>query len=201
METHTIEQYNFWKKRELSWSQISQFQYNQEVWYNKYLLGKKTPTNAAMEFGSIVGRRLASEPDYLPLVPRGTEYEKELRCEIGGIPCIGFIDSFDMGKKLMCEYKTGKSWDKDRADLHGQLRMYALMLMIQDKIKPEDLTIKLVSLETTESGDFTMQFVKGMKPVIHEVKLTTKDCLLFGAELLKIVKEMETYALAYKVKE
>lgn len=189
--------------RPLSWSQISQFQYNPEIWYDKYILNKRTPTNAAMEFGTIVGRRLASEPGYLPEIERieGGIYEKELRFKVGGINIIGYIDWFHPDLKSLKEFKTGKSWTKEKAEEHGQLKLYSLGLMIQENIKPEDLTIRLYSMETESRGDFTMTFVKGMKPVVHEVKLTTRDCLMFGAELLNIVKEMEEYVdskLAYK---
>jgi len=183
------------KQRPLSWSAISQFRdYSKEEWYNKYILGKRTPENAAMTFGKLVGDRLQNEPSYLPEIERdGGIYEKRLECKIGKIPCIGFIDWFHPDKKYLWEFKTGKAWDKEKADNHGQLRMYALMLMIQENIRPEDLTIRVYSMETEARGDFTMTFVKNMKPIIHEVKLTTKDCLMFGAELVKIVKEMEEY--------
>lgn len=181
-----------YKKRPLSWSAISSFQYDPEQWYKKYVLNERPPENAAMTFGKIVGERLANDPTYLPEVPRAERFEHELRCKIGGIECIGFIDSYTPGK-LLLEYKTGKPWDAMKAKDHGQLKMYALMLYIIDGVKPEELTIKLVSMETEARGDFSMTFVKNMKPLIFEVKLTTRDVLMFGAKLTKIVKEMEEY--------
>lgn len=182
------------KTRPLSWSSISQFQYDKEKWYEKYVLGARTPENAAMSFGKIVGERLAKEQDYLPLVPRGKIYEYELRaCIDDDIDMIGFIDSYDPENKQLYEYKTGKLWDKEKADNHGQLKMYALMLFLKEQIKPEDLNIYLVSMETEARGDFTMTFVKGMKPVIFEVKLTTKDVLMFATQIINTVKEMKEY--------
>jgi predicted RecB family nuclease len=188
------------KQRPLSWSAISQFRdYSKEEWYNKYILGKRTPENAAMTFGKLVGDKFQYDPTFLPEVERHKDgtYEYELRCNIGKIPCIGFIDFYYPEGKLLLELKTGKTWDKEKAEGHQQLHMYALMLMIQDNIKPEDLTIRLISCETESRGDFQMCFVKNMKPVIHEVKLTTKDCLMFGASLVKLVAEMEEYVATY----
>ncbi len=186
-----------YKKRPLSWSAISSFQYDKDQWYRKYILGERQSENAAMTFGKLVGERLAKDPTYLPNVPRGDIYEYELRSSIKKIEMLGFIDSYSPDKKLLLEFKTGKAWDQEKAQNHGQLRMYALMLYLKEKIKPEDLTIKLVSMETEARGDFSMTFVKNMKPLIFDVKLTTKDVLMFGAEIIKITKQMEEYANSF----
>lgn len=191
-------------KRPLSWSAISSFRYDPEQWHKKYILGEKQGENATMTFGKLVGERLAREPGYLPQIERleGGIYEYELRFKIANIPIIGFIDFLHLPTKNLKEFKTGKSWDKEKADNHDQLKLYALGLLTQDSIRPEELHIELISLETEARGDFTMTFVKNMKPVIHVVKLTTRDVLIFGAQIIKTVKEMKAYAdsypLAYK---
>ena len=183
-----------YKKRPLSWSAISSFQYDPDQWYKKYILGERTPENAQMTFGKLVGERLASDPSYLPEVPRAEIYEYELKTSVSSINCIGFIDSYTP-HKLLLEYKTsGKPWTQDRANSHGQLKMYCLMLYLLHKVKPEDITIKLVSMQTEAKGDFSICFVQNMKPDIFEVKLTFKDILEFGVEIKKTIKEMEKYA-------
>ncbi len=185
--------------RPLSWSAVSSFLYNPEQWYEKYILNKRSEENGAMRFGKYVGERLASDPTYLPEVPRGEEYEHELRCKVGNIPCIGFIDSYTKTTKLLLEYKTaGTPWTQKKADGHGQLKFYALMLYLIDGIKPEDITIRLVSMQTKQNQDFTVSFVDNMKPDIFEVKLTMRDILTFGAELQKIVKDMDNYILIHR---
>lgn len=182
-------------KRPLSWSCISSFRYNKEEWYNKYILGIPPPENAAMKFGKEVGEKLSTDPNYLPEVPRAQIYEYELKFKINGTPCVGYIDSYTP-HDLLLEYKTaGKAWTQDRADEHGQLSLYALGLYTLHKVKPEQLTIKLVSMATEQRQDFTVGFVPDMKPEVFEVKLTMKDILMFGVEINKVIKEMESYVL------
>ncbi len=190
------------EKRPLSWSAISSFRYDPEQWYKKYVLGQKQEENATMRFGKVVGERLASDPTYLSQIerPEGGLYEYELRFKVGGIPCIGFIDWWHPTIKNLKEFKTGNAWTKDKAENHGQLKFYNLGLMIKDNEIPENIHTELISMESEARGDFSYDFIDGMKPIIHPVKLTTRDCLMFGAELLKTVKEMESYAqerLAY----
>src|SRR2546425_660687 len=101
------------KTRPLSWSSISQFRdYSKEEWYDKYILGKRTPENAAMSFGKLVGGRLEREPNYLPEIvrPEGGIFEYELRFSLGDVDIIGFVDFYHKEKKLLSEYKTGKAW-------------------------------------------------------------------------------------------
>ncbi len=181
------------KKRPLSWSSISQFRYDPEIWYDKYILGKKSRVTGPIVFGKNVGERLASEQDFLPDVPRLKEYEHELLVKIGKIECIGFLDNFDLDDKCFSEFKTGKKWTQEKADKHGQIDMYAAMIYLKYGIKPEDLKISLIWLPTEEQQDFRTDFVKDMKPVIFPVKKTLKEVLIFMAEIQVIHKEMLEY--------
>ena len=181
------------KKRPLSWSSISQFRYDPEIRYNKYILSKKSRVTGPIVFGKNVGERLASEQDFLPDVPRLKEYEHELLVKIGKIECIGFLDNFDLEAKCFSEFKTGKKWTQEKADKHGQIDMYAAMIYLKYGIKPEDLKISLIWLPTEEQQDFRTDFVKDMKPVIFSVKKTLKEVLMFMAEIQVIHKEMLEY--------
>lgn len=181
------------KKRPLSWSSISQFRYDREVWYDKYINGAKQRATGPIVFGKNVGERLASEQDFLPEVPRLKEYEHELLVKIGRIECIGFLDNFDLDNRAFSEFKTGKSWTQEKANTHGQIDMYAAMIYLKYNIKPEDLDIKLIWLPTEEQQDFRTNFVRDMKPVIFPVKKTMRDILLFMASIQVIHKEMLDY--------
>lgn len=181
------------KKRPLSWSSISQFRYDPEVWYDKYINGAKQRATGPIVFGKNVGERLASEKDFLPEVPRLKEYEHELLVKIGKIQCIGYLDNFDLDAKSFSEFKTGKKWTQEKANTHGQIDMYAAMIYLKYGIKPEDLDIKLIWLPTEEKQDFKTDFVKNMKPVIFPVKKTMRDILLFMAEIQVVHKEMLKY--------
>lgn len=184
------------KKRPLSWSSISQFRYDREVWYDKYINGAKQRATGPIVFGKNVGERLASELDFLPEVPRLKEYEHELLVKIGRIECIGFLDNFDLDNLAFSEFKTGKSWTQDKANKHGQIDMYCAMIYLKYNIKPEDLDIKLIWLPTEEQQDFRTNFVRDMKPVIFPVKKTMRDILLFMASIQVIHKEMQEFILS-----
>jgi hypothetical protein len=110
-----------------------------------------------------------------------------------GIKMTGFIDTYEPHTALR-EYKTSKAiWSPEKAKDHGQLRMYALMLYVQHKVKPEDLTIHLDCIQTVESGDFTLSFVEPHTIHSHEVKLSMLDILHFGQRIMKVVEDMEAY--------
>lgn len=184
------------KDRPLSWSAISSFEYDPEQWYRRYVLKEEDPASKEMRFGKEIGERLASEDGFLPQVRRGAHYEYELRCMFGKIPLIGFIDSYTPHTDLE-EYKTGvKVWDQKRADTHGQLTMYALMLYQMHGVKPEDLSIRVHWLPTKETGDFRIVFTQPHNPVCIplETKRTMREVLAFGQRIKDTVAKMELYA-------
>jgi hypothetical protein len=189
----TKERVDAWKKRPLSWSSISQFKYDKEVWLNKYIFNDKSRVTGPIVFGKDVGEKLASDSSFLPDVPRLKEYEHELLVKIGKILCIGYLDDFDLEGKAFNEFKTGKKWTKKKADTHGQIDMYASMIYLKYGIKPEDLTINLIWMPTEEKQDFSTDFVKDMKPVIFPVKKTMRDILAMMVEVQRIHNEMLDY--------
>ncbi len=188
-------------KRPLSWSSISSWEYNKEKWATKYLDNVVEPPNKAMAFGKIVGEKLASDPKFLPKVPRLPIYEHGINYTFAGIPLVGFLDGYDPDPKApkMVEYKTSgndKRWLQATAESHGQLDMYAMLLFMSEKIKPESLSIQLVYIPVTEEGNFELSLSKA--PIkIFKVKKTMEDILTFAAYLKKTYAEMESYAQAY----
>ena len=192
---------SIWQNRAFSWSQITSFDYSPEQWFKRYFMAdEEFIETEEMRFGKIIGERLASDPKFLPEVPRLSKFEHPFNVMFGKIPLVGYADSFcDKTNKKLYEYKTGvKKWDQKRADEHGQIDMYLLMNYITNKIRPEEMQVKLVWLPTKrkEDGDFkvTIDFVDGMKPQIFSTKRTMQDILNFGARLNRVHKEMEDYA-------
>ena len=181
--------------RPLSWSAISSFAYDPEQWFEKYVMGKVEKPNKEMIFGKMVGEKLASDPTYLPEVPRLGTYEKELRVMFNKIPLIGFLDNSDEIEKLdHQEFKTGKKpWTQKRANEHGQITLYSMLRYITDKIPPEEQHWNLIWLPTCETGAFEIEFVPDMKPVIFTTKRTMADLLKFGAYIMKTTDEMRKY--------
>lgn len=184
-----------WRRRPYSWSQHQSFRdYNKEEWYSKYILGNPTPTNKRMAFGSAVGKRIETDPTYIPQLPRGI-MEYGIEVDMGDIKLVGFMDAYEPVSKTINEYKTSSptGWDQKKVDEHGQLTLYALLLMLKENIKPEELTIQLHHMHTEEAGDFTIKFASPFTIDTYETKRDTKRVLMFGAEIIKQRKEMEEY--------
>lgn len=184
------------EKRPLSWSAISSFEYDPEQWYEKYVLGKKSEATNEMLFGSEIGRRIASDPDFLPHLQRYEIYEYELRGSFAGIPLIGFIDGFtkrDLHSTLG-EYKTGrKPWTQERADLHGQIDMYLLLLLQMEGIKPEHVSCEIHWMPTQQDGDFKVSFIDEKMIHTFPTNRTTKQILQFGTRIKSAYRDMHKY--------
>lgn len=184
--------------RPLSWSQISCFLYDRDEWYERYVLCVRAEPNKEMIFGSKIGKRLETEPSFLPQIVRHGKMEHEFKVKFGNIFLIGYADTFcPFTFKKLGEYKTGKKpWTQKRVDDHGQIDMYLLMNLIQHKVKPEEVEIDLWWMPTVELGDFSIEFVQDIEKKIKRfsTKRTTRQVLDFGMKINKIFKEMEEYA-------
>lgn len=186
----------FLKKRPLSWSAISSFEYDPAQWHKRYVLNEKDEPSKEMVFGSLIGKKIEKDSSYIPEIIRHSKMEHPFKVVFDGIPLVGYADSFcDRTFRKLLEIKTGKkAWDQKRVDGHGQLDMYLLMNFITNKIRPEDVEISLCWLPTKENGDFSISFIEPVKPKIFKTKRTMKQILEFGAKINRIVKEMEEYA-------
>ena len=186
-----------WTKKPLSWSAISSFEYDKEQWYKSYVLGEKVD-NKEMQFGKMIGKKLETDPTFLPMIPRHSKMEHGWRVKFGKIELIGYADSFCLiSKKKLAEYKTGKkAWDQKRVNDHGQLTMYCLMNYITNKIKPECMEIQLIWMPTQENGDFSISFIEPIekKIKIFKTKRTMTDILKFGVRINNVYKDMLKYA-------
>ena len=196
-----------WKKRPFSWSQMSSFEYSPDQWYRKYYLGEKQKTSAEMEFGKDVGERLASDPSFMPEVPRQKHMEYGVQVKLGDVELVGYFDSFnDLPEDVVYplhEYKTGKKpWDQKRADEHGQITFYCLLLWLAKKIRPEQVLATIHWMPTEEvdqsfkdfmNGKRNIEFKKGGQVASFVTKRTMRDVLMFGARINQTIKEMEDY--------
>lgn len=185
-------------KRALSWSAIASFEWSKEDWYKKYVLKIKQPSNPAMEFGKVVGERLATDTTFLPEVLRYPVFEKELRGVIGDIPLVGFLDSYDPATHHFYEYKTSantKKWNQKSAEAHGQILFYMFLIWVNYKIPPEKLSATLFYIPVEESGSFELKLSEA--PVqSFKVKHTSVEVLNFGIYVKNVVKEMGEYVKA-----
>lgn len=189
----------FNKSRPLSWSAVSLFEYDKEQWYRKYVLNEPQKTSPAMEFGKQIGEKLASDPTFLPDVPRYAQFEKKLEGKIGSINLLGFIDSFCPTGKHIHEYKTSsniKKWNQKSVDTHGQLDFYLLLVYLNYRLPPEQINVALHYIPVEEGSDFNMKLSN--KPIkSFSTKRSTMDIIKFGAKLKKTFDKMCKYAEEY----
>lgn len=186
----------------VSWSSLSAFWYDKEQWYQVYYKGKKTKS-PALTFGKKVADSMGTEKPLAPFT-RLAEIEHEFDVMFGKIRVVGSMDSFEPPVKVgaRCkakEYKTGKvPWTQKRANEHGQLVCYALLLWLQMKIRPEDTEWSLEWCPTRETGDFKIDFVHPIRIHTFKVKITMADILRFGSKIKSTHAEMTSYVANHK---
>jgi hypothetical protein len=189
---------NRFDKRPLSHSQLSSFEYSPEQWYQSYILGIRQPANTAMLMGNKIGDSIGTPDSLVPdLVPPGVK-EFELHAKLGDISIVGFCDHFDMETKTLHENKTSSTkdrWTQKKVDEHPQLTMYCLMLFLQHKIKPEDITIYLNFIPVEEQGDFTLALPNPPKFTQFKTRRTTRQILEYAVYVQETVKKMDEYVL------
>lgn len=192
------QQIETWKERDVSWSQLNSWFYSKDQWAFKYLFGKHEDANQAMLFGNVVGDTLGIETSMVPSLNPFLVGVKEytIRVKMGKHTLVGYCDHYCPDMKVLNENKTSQTlnkWTQDAVDKHDQLTMYTLMLFLRDKIKPEDVKIWLNFIPVYMDGFFPY-----VKDEYHRfpTKRTSNQCLIFGAKIDKVLKEMEKYALS-----
>lgn len=185
--------------RPLSYSQLSSFEYSPKEWYKRYVLLQPDPPNAAMLFGSKVGDSIGTSESLVPTLNPPGDKEYELRANIGKIKMVGFCDHYCTETKVLNENKTTDKpdkWHQKSVDAHGQMTMYALLLYLQDKVKPEDVTMFLNYIPVTIGGDFQYRLPEPPTYTALPTKRTTTDVLRYVGYIEETVKAMEKYARA-----
>jgi hypothetical protein len=180
---------------------ISCFEYDKEEWYRRYVLGQQTPPSKEMEFGNRFAKSIENGTCDYPGLLDALQPKKEQKFEVqlGKLRLKGFADAFDeVSFTVLDEVKTGKKpWDQKRVDAHDQITMYALMNLITNKVRPEDMTCSLYWCPTEERGDFSIQFVEPRAFKKFTTKRTTAQVLKFATYIQDIHREMQAYALAH----
>lgn len=118
----------------LSWSQFSLWQRSPDQYRREYYYGVKRAPSPEMRYGDAIARLLESgaHGPVIDKIPRYSVSEYEIKTEIGGVPILAFLDTFDpLGLKFR-EFKSGHSnykgeapWNGVKVRKHGQLVFYA----------------------------------------------------------------------------
>lgn len=182
--------------RPLSYSQLASFEYDPEQWWRNYVLEQRDPTTPAMAYGTYIGDLIGTPECPIPgLTPPGKK-EYALQASLGEIKLVGYCDHFCPDTLVLHENKTSDKpdrWDQNKVHHHGQLTMYALMLFLRDKIKPEDIEMYLNFVPVVRGGD--MLYKLPDPPIFHSFPTSrnTMDIMKYSRYILDTVKKMEEY--------
>lgn len=186
----------FDRKRALSWSAISSFEYNKEQWYQTYVLGERQ-SSPEMTFGSKIDKLIQEDLNFLPELPRYPFMQYKMNAKLGKIPLVGIPDGICFKEFLLADYKTGKvAWDQKRADETGQLTHYLFLIYKTEKIKPEKFRCFIHWIPTQKNEKGAIEF-SSMPSMTFETKRTMKDLVEYGVRINCRYKEMINYCEKY----
>lgn len=189
----------------LSWSQMNLLERSPEKYREVYINGMPSFSNAAMGFGSKVGKELeddessgdAAHDFVLSQMPRLSIAEYEIHAVLasgrkGSVPLIAKLDSASGELDDIIEYKTGKAkWTKAKVDKADQLTFYATVAYLKTRRIPRRL--RLVWAETEILPDGTVRFTGN---------LYTFETRRDMGDVLRMMKRMcDAWALIQKMTE
>jgi len=140
-----------------------------------------------MGLGKVVGENLATDPTFLPEVPRYPVFEQKLEGKLGRIPLIGYLDSFDPDTKNFYEYKTSanpKRWTHKTANQHGQLLFYSYLIWYNYKMTPQSHLTYIPVVDLQVAGT----------PITYPVRHSFTEVLVFMKGVKSQYAEMIKYA-------
>jgi hypothetical protein len=144
----------------LSWTQIDMWNRSQRQYIDTYILNQKRFENDAMIYGKKVADALETGETDDSLIEIATvavpkydiaEYKLNANIETneGVIPLFGKADTaYDPPSLGFREYKTGQvPWTQKKADRHGQITLYALMVYLNEKKLPKSIHLDWLPTE------------------------------------------------------
>lgn len=156
-------------------------------------------TTPELRFGSWVDKKIQHDKSFLPELVRYPIEQHKMETTFAGIPLVGFSDQYLPLKKPVAKYflrdsKTGrKPWDQKRADETGQLTMYAFLLWLQHKYKPEQGEF-FIDWMPTHFVDGEIAFIKEGEIITFATKRSMQQVLEFGQRIQATWAKMEDYA-------
>lgn len=187
------------KKRYISYSELYCFyEYGNDIYFQSYILGIRTPASPQMKYGSIIHKMLA-EPNYdfeknivenkftsdfiriakeiNKNTPRCDKHEEGLFVECDDFCLYAGIDGIE--RERLTEYKTGASfWTQERVNENEQITHYTLSWW---KKYNEILPFRLISMNTKNGKvkEFFTHRTKEQMENYYQKLLKFKEELIF----------------------
>lgn len=153
----------------LSHSAMDLWLKNPKAYRAKYYEKSHDLVTPEITFGKNVATLLEHADDSLKHVKQYSHPEYKLDFTVGGVPILGYIDSFDPEERRFLEFKTGHApWDAVRVRKHPQLTLYSLG--IQTVLGSVHDECELVWLETEKVKKQTLGLIRHEDA--HSIRLT-----------------------------
>jgi hypothetical protein len=172
----------------LSWSQLSLWEKDQNLYYQVYIEGLDQFKTKYLELGKRMATTLENgfDEEHDPIfefvatfMPGYPKKEFDIKIEFEGIPLVGKLDGWNEKTMTIGEYKTGKNWTQNMVDKHGQLTFYALLIWLKYKKLPEKILLHWA--KTEEDLDGTLKLTGDIKT--FSTKRTMKDIIVFSKRI------------------
>lgn len=176
----------------LSWSQLSLYEKDPNLYYQVYWEGIDQFKTKYLELGKRMADTLENGYDvehdelfelvavFMPAYPKR---EFEIKVTHEGIPLVMKLDGWNEATMTLGEYKTGKCWTQAMADQSGQITMYALGIWKKFKISPKKIKIFLHWAKTEEDEYGELKLTGDIKT--FETKRSLADLILFSEQRIK----------------
>lgn len=185
------------RKRPLSYSQLASWEWNKEEWYKRYILNEPFSPTPETDAGNRIGDMIGGENCPLGLAGEGIK-EYQLSGEVDGIPLTGFIDIWNDTESRLHENKTSYNksrWSQRKADEHGQLTMYALMLS-DEGVLPSNIQMFLNFIPLRLVG-VSYELFEPVKWRQYETRRTQGDVEAYKMYIVDTVRDMHEYVENY----
>lgn len=180
----------------LSWSQLSLWEKDPNLYYQIYVDGMDMVRTAYLQLGKRLDEAIQRGKDefddpminYLvTMLPRYPKMQHRIDITFEGIPLVGVLDGFYPRKLIVGEHKSGKKWTQSLADKSGQLDFYALLVWKKYGKLPKEIFLHWAKTDINEDGE--LYFTGDTKTFVTERKM--KDIILIGGRIHKAYKEIE----------
>lgn len=193
-------------KSYISWSQLDLFSKNPSRYIAQYFGGNWDEGTPEMKYGGYIAK-LIEDGKHKELLPDLVVYpisEHKIMTNVGDVPTLSYIDSYDPETNTFREYKTGKApWTHPKVYKHGQLLFYAVVLRKVTGKMPEYCHLDWIETvdhtpETTVEGFSNNKEIKVTgKITTFERRFTERELDMFEERIIetyqKIKDEWEKY--------
>ena len=150
----------------LSSSACDLWESNPQEYREKYYLNRPGFSTPYTTFGKDFAFDIEKNPEKYPHIPKGSVSEFPVKWVIGGVPVVGFLDSFEPTTKSIFEYKTSvnSTWNQVKVRKWKQLPFYAMC--VHEMFGTYDPVVKLIVMET-EWGEECKETRFGTKVILE----------------------------------